>query len=168
MSLRIPRALAVLLMTAGLSAAIPACHDSRTPTSATPVSVDPTLTAALARAIDDEYQAETIYQGVLDDFGAVLPFINVLTAEERHSASIARLYTARGLAAPANTWAVGAVPHFATVPAACAAGVSAEQANIAMYDALLAAALPADVRQVFTNNRQASLVNHLPAFERCR
>ena len=32
---------------------------------------------------------------------------------------------------------------------------------------LLRADLPADVRQVFSNNRSASLVNHLPAFERC-
>ena len=30
------------------------------------------------------------------------------------------------------------------------------------------AELPADVRQVFTNNRAASLNNHLPAFDRCK
>jgi hypothetical protein len=36
-----------------------------------------------------------------------------------------------------------------------------------MYDRLLPLELPADVRQVFTNNRRASLVNHLPAFESC-
>ena len=55
-------------------------------------------------------------RAVIADFGQVQPFVNVVTAEERHSAAIG---------------------------------------------------LPADVRQVFSNNRSASLVNHLPAFERC-
>jgi hypothetical protein len=53
------------------------------------------------------------------------------------------------------------------VVAACAAGAAAERENIAMYDDLLRTDLPVDVRQVFSNNRSASLVNHLPAFERC-
>jgi hypothetical protein len=43
----------------------------------------------------------------------------------------------------------------------------AERENIAMYDDLLRGDLPADVRQVFSNNRSASVTNHLPAFERC-
>ena len=58
--------------------------------------------------------------------------------------------------------------RFATVTAACAAGVVAEQENIAMYDRLLLTELPNDVRNVFTNNRRASLDRHLPAFESCR
>jgi hypothetical protein len=146
---------------------VSACDSNRSPTSSTPVAVDATLAAALARAIQDEYRAEAIYQGVIGDFGQVQPFVNVLTAEERHSAAIGRLFTTRGLATPASTSTVATVPHFATVPAACAAGAAAERENIAMYDDLLRAALPADARQVFSNNRSASLVNHLPAFERC-
>ena len=51
--------------------------------------------------------------------------------------------------------------------AACAAGVEAETDNIALYDRLLKLNLPADVEQVFTNNRAASFNNHLPAFEAC-
>ena len=46
-------------------------------------------------------------------------------------------------------------------------GVVAERENIAIYDRLLPLDLPVDVRQVFENNRAASLFNHLPAFERC-
>jgi len=42
-----------------------------------------------ARAIQDEYRAEAIYQGVLNDFGQAPPFANVIGADERHSASIA-------------------------------------------------------------------------------
>lgn len=125
------------------------------------------LTVALDQAIMDEYRAETTYQGVLADFGQVQPFVNVLSAEERHSAAIARLYTNRGLTAPSNPFTVPGVPHFATLPAACAAAAGAERGNIALYDGLLAGVLPADVRQVFANNRAASADNHLPAFLRC-
>lgn len=143
-----------------------ACDSNTAPTAPT-VVVDAQLSTTLARAIQDEYRAEAIYQGVLTDFGQVLPFVNVLGAEERHSATISRLFVARGLAVPASASTVNSVPHFPSVAAACAAGVVAERENIAMYDELLRIELPADVRQVFSNNRSASLVNHLPAFERC-
>jgi hypothetical protein len=62
----------------------------------------------------DEFRAETIYEGVINDFGVV-----------------------------------------------------AEQENIAIDDRFFALDLPADVGQVFENNRAASLFNHLPAFQRC-
>lgn len=140
------------------------------PTAPSPVAGTPLaepVRAAMTEALVDEYRAETVYEGVTADFGAFAPFTNVLTAEQRHSASIARLFELRGLAAPANTWTVATVPHFASLPLACAAGVTAERENIAIYDRYLALALPADVRQVFENNRAASLFNHLPAFERC-
>lgn len=153
-----------MLMTAVLAG----CDANSSPTSpSTTASSTATLTAALERAIQDEYRAEAIYQGVLDDFGPVLPFTNVLGAEERHSAAVGRMFATRSLAVPPSTSTVASVPHFASVTAACAAGVVAERENIALYDGLLRTDLPADVRQVFSNNRSASLVNHLPAFERC-
>lgn len=147
---------------------VTACDSNSSPAAPTPVAIDAQLTAMLVRAIQDEYRAEAIYQGVLNDFSQVQPFVNVLSAEERHSAAIGRLFTARGVAVPVSTSTAATVPHFATLAAACAAGAVAERENIAMYDDLLRADLPADVRQVFSNNRSASAVNHLPAFERCR
>jgi hypothetical protein len=148
-------------------ATVATCGSNSSPTSPTSVAADARLTAALGRAIQDEYRAEAIYQGVLNDFGQVQPFVNVLTAEERHSAAIGRLFTARGLAVPVSSSTVATMPRFATVRAACAAGAAAERENVAMYDELLGADLPADARQVFSNNRIASLANHLPAFEQC-
>jgi hypothetical protein len=149
--------------------AVTACDSTSLPTSPSPapVGADAQLTVALERAVQDEFRAEAIYQAVLDDFGRVQPFVNVLGAEERHSAAIGRLFTARGVVVPASASTVTTVPHFATLLAACGAGAAAERENIAMYDDLLRVDLPADVRQVFSNNRSASLVNHLPAFERC-
>lgn len=140
------------------------------PTAPTPITVTALtddVRLAMQETLTDEYRAETIYQGVLNDFGAVLPFVNILSAEQRHSTAIARLFTSRGLPVPANAWTVATVPHYPTVPAACAAGVVAERENIAIYDRYAGLTLPADVRQVFESNRAASLNNHLPAFEQC-
>lgn len=147
-----------------------ACGSDSTPTAPSPVVGTPlpaSVQAAMQEAIVDEYRAEAIYTGVITDFGALAPFTNVLTAEQRHSAAIAGLYVRRGLAAPANPWTLGNVPRFATFREACAAGVAAERENIAIYDRYLSLDLPQDVRQVFESNRAASLFNHLPAFERC-
>lgn len=121
----------------------------------------------MERAIHDEYRAETTYEGVVEDLGPLTPFVNVLTAEQRHSASIAQLFVRRDLTPPPNNWTLATVPHFTSVPAACGAAAAAERGNVAMYDELLRLALPTDVRQVFENIRLASLTNHLPAFERC-
>lgn len=150
-----------------LALAVSACDGGGLPASPSSSVLTEALEATLARAIQDEYHAEIIYQGVIDDFGAVQPFSNILTAEQRHSAAIAGLYASRGLTPPASRWTVDAVPHFATVQSACAAGAAAERDNIALYDDLLRTDLPADLRQVFENNRRASAANHLPAFEQC-
>jgi hypothetical protein len=152
-----------VLVTVGLLA----CGNSNSPTSPSTTTLTPEVRAALERSVQDEYRAETIYQGVVQDLGPLAPFVNVLSAEQRHSASIAELFVRRGLTPPANSWTLATVPHFTSIPDACRTAASAERGNVAMYDELLRLTLPADVRQVFENVRLASLSNHLPAFERC-
>ena len=83
----------------------------------------------MEEAIQDEYRAELIYLQVVDDFGPVLPFSNILYAEGRHSEAIARLYVARGLSVPASRWTPAEIPGFPSVSEACRAGVEAEIAN---------------------------------------
>lgn len=141
-------------------------------TSATPASTSsamtPELLDALTAAYQDENHAAAVYEAVIADFGAVLPFSQVVLAERTHATSIARLLTNRGLVVPANAWVGAPVPRFDTLAAACAAAATAEVDNIALYDRYLAWELPLDVRNVFANNRAASLNGHLPAFSACR
>lgn len=138
--------------------------------STAPVNELSTLPAAvqsaMADGLQDEYRAAAVYESVQAQFGPVLPFRNILLAEQQHAASIAALFTVRGLAVPAKE-PPGTMPVFSSVSAACSLGATAELENIAMYDRLLAVDLPLDVRRVFEANRMASLLNHLPAFERC-
>jgi hypothetical protein len=135
---------------------------------ATPAATTFSLTDALVDAIQDEYHAEAVYQGVIADFGSVWPFANIIRAEQNHAAALGRLFTARGLAVPVRAWTIDNAPRFSSLQAACGAAADAEVANVAVYDRYLGEALPDDVRLVFTNNRAASLNNHLPAFNRCK
>lgn len=151
-----------------LVVALAACDTTSTiaPTNSAPRTAE--LQAALGLALLDERHAQAIYEHVLADHGTVMPFANIVRAEGQHATAIEGLYRNRGLTVPTVTVPTADVPRFATLSAACAASADAEIANIARYDQLLQLALPNDVRTVFTNNRRASVDNHLPAFSRCR
>jgi hypothetical protein len=140
------------------------------PTGGAVTPVSATVQAAMTEAILDEYENRLTYEGVLADFGGgTLPFSMIVTAEAQHAASLVQLFTNRGLAVPPPVATPATVPRFASVPAACGAAAESERGNVAMYDRLLLAAdLPNDVRNVFANNRAASLFGHLTAFEQCR
>ncbi len=145
-----------------------ACSDSPSVTAPGSTALTESVSDAVATAIQDEYRAEQIYLRVLFDHGDVLPFYNVVVAEQRHSSSLAAIYERRGLETPQSKFSLDNVPRFATVALACAAGVVAEEENIAMYDRLLVGTLPVDVHNIFTSNRRASVERHLPAFQACR
>ncbi len=157
-----------LLATYLLGAALlSACSDDEGPTSTT-VALTPTVQTAVLSALQDEYHAEETYLRVLADLGDVLPFYNVVYAEQRHSAALAGLLQRRGIAVPESEWNINNVPRFPTRASACAGAADAEVWNIALYDQLLVLALPTDVQNVCTSNRSASRTKHLPAFANCR
>lgn len=133
-------------------------------TTTTPLT--PQEQQALAAALDDEYKSHETYQGVIRDFGAVRPFINIVEAEARHISTLLALYTKYAVPPPPNAWRDTA-PRFASVHAACVAGVQGELDNVAIYDRLLAATQRPDVLDVFNALRSASQDRHLPAFQRC-
>ncbi len=121
---------------------------------------------ALILALDDEYKAWSVYDQVIDDFGAVQPFISIQRAEENHIAALISLFERYGLDVPTNEWP-GNVPAFDTLEAACKAGVEAEIDNAALYDQLFSMVDNPDIIRVFGSLQQASETKHLPAFERC-
>jgi hypothetical protein len=156
-----------LLFATTLVAAL-GCTDETIVTAPAYATLTTPVAAAVNAAIQDEFRAEQIYLRVLVDHGNILPFYNIVVAEQRHSISLGAILERRGLGIPASEWTLENVPRFATVTAACAAGAVAEVENIALYDRLLPLELPTDVRNVFTSNRRASIERHLPAFESCR
>lgn len=83
-----------------------------------------------------------------------------------HGRALVVLFERYRIAVPADPYA-GTIVAPDTVQLACQAGVTGELENIALYDELLPGIGEAEVLEVFTPLRAASLERHLPAFERC-
>lgn len=120
----------------------------------------------LREALDDEYRARATYRNVIDTFGPVRPFVNIVEAEDRHAQALLSLFARFGLEPPPDRWA-GRVAAPASLREACQAGVEAEIENEAMYERLLRQTEHPDVLAVMRRLQQASQERHLPAFRRC-
>ena len=125
-----------------------------------------TLTEILNEALMDEYKARDSYQKIIETFGPVRPFINIVKAEQTHIELLLPLYEKHAVPLPEEP-----DPDRISVPesllAACQMGVEAELANVAMYDSLIAATDLPDVVDVLQRLQAASRDHHLPAFQRC-
>ena len=113
--------------------------------------------------INDEYKAQAEYEALIEEFGAVNPFVRIVKAEARHIDALETLFDAYDFDIPEDNG-----DKYAVVPdsleEAYAIGVEAEIANIDLYEDYLKQDLPEDVERVFTNLMKAS-ENHLRAFE---
>lgn len=132
----------------------------------TPVDLTAGEVTALHEALEDEYKAWATYDQVIQDFGAVRPFVNIRESEARHVAALAALYERFALPMPRNDWP-GRALRFENLRAACEAAVAGEVENELMYRRLLAATSTPIIRRVFERLRDASQQRHLPAFRRC-
>ena len=124
------------------------------------------LTKILLDALDDERKAEATYAAVIDRFGPVRPFSNIIEAEQRHAAALEHQLARLGIDVPPNPWA-GKVTAPATLAQACESAVQGEIENIALYDRLIPMIDDPAARQVMENLQAASRERHLPAFRRC-
>ena len=125
-----------------------------------------TFSEALLAALDDEYRARATYRAVLDAYGDVRPFLNIVESEERHIEALLRLFDRYGVNVPPDPWPAR-VSAPASLEAACEAAVEAERENGALYEQLMqAVAGHDDVEATFRRLLAASQENHLPAFER--
>ncbi|MGC2412718.1 MAG: hypothetical protein WA459_08485 [Stellaceae bacterium] len=67
------------------------------------MSTEQTL-EALSEALDDEYRARAPYRKVIERFGPVRPFVNIVDAENRHIAAPVRQFQRLHARPPADTW----------------------------------------------------------------
>ncbi len=121
------------------------------------------LEEMLTVLINDEYKARAEYLALVEEFGSVSPFVQLINAETMHVEALSNLFIAYDLAIPSDNGA-----DFAVVPdtleEAYAIGVQAEIDNIALYENYLDLDLPIAVQTVFENLMNAS-EHHLAAFE---
>lgn len=123
-----------------------------------------TLDKMLNYAIQDEYAAEAEYEKIMEIYGVVRPYANIVKAEKQHISALIPLFEANELAIPVND-AQNQLIIPSSLQESYTIGVDAEIKNIEMYDLFLAEDLPDDVRKVF-ESLQAASENHLKAFER--
>ena len=121
---------------------------------------------ALIDAINDEYKARATYQKIIDTFGEIRPFTNIIKAEETHIKELLPLFEKYGVDVPKDEWYKD-VPKYASVQEACKAGVQAEIENAKLYDEFFTFVKEQDIIDVFKALRDASQEKHLPAFQRC-
>ncbi|MBN2324022.1 MAG: DUF2202 domain-containing protein [Spirochaetes bacterium] len=123
---------------------------------------DPGIEQMLLYAIQDEYLARAEYYEVIDRFGSVRPFSNIVKSEQTHVGLLVPLFEKYGFTVPEDTYASHVVVPD-DLKSALEIGVQAEIDNIAMYESFLERDLPEDVRAVFERLKAAS-ENHLGAF----
>lgn len=132
------------------------------------LNTTPTIEQMLQYAIQDEYLARAEYALIIEHYGEIRPFTNIIRSEGQHITMLKALYQTHQLTIPDDTAkAHEALPE--SLKEAFATGVQAEIDNIAMYEHFLA--LPEltkpenkDIKDVFTALMNASK-NHLRAFQ---
>ncbi len=120
---------------------------------------------ALRATLEDELTARAFYDAVLKKHGKVVPFSNIIRAEERH-ASMLRALMERHKVDSSGVVARALPPVPATVAECCRLSAQLERDNVALYDRFMKDASAPDIKAAFERLRSASLNNHLPAFER--
>ena len=127
-------------------------------------SADLTLESMLVYAIQDEYLARAEYEHIIEKYGAIRPFSNIIKAEENHINMLKPLFAGYGFQIPEDTAKEHVLPPM-DLKHAFETGVQAEIDNIAMYEEFLIKPIPDDVKSVFQRLKNAS-ENHLRAFQK--
>ncbi len=128
--------------------------------------LDANTKAMVLEALMDEYKARAFYRLVLNTFGAIRPFSNIVNAEETHARALELLCGHFEIPLPKDDWEEKLEPP-SSILEACQAGVQGEHDNIAMYDRFLRQTKVPEVLTLFQRLQAVSRQHHLPAFERC-
>ena len=131
-----------------------------------PADVQEMVLEALVGA-EGEYAAYATYAAIIDAYGEVNPFTNIMASEARHIEALMSILDAYGVPYPEENPYLGTIEVPESLAAASQAGVDAEIANADLYEGQLAAVADyPEIYSVFVNLQSASLNQHLPAFER--
>ncbi len=88
--------------------------------------------AAMTDGWLDEQHAYAVYGAVIDQFGAVAPFVNIQRSEAQHIAAWELIFDRYGVPVPAVP--EFDLPTFATLSDACQTAAAAEIANFGLYE----------------------------------
>jgi hypothetical protein len=66
---------------------------------------------ALCEALDDEYKARATYRKVIEAFGPIRPFVNIVEAEDRHAKALLALLRASRSSRHRTSGLIVSKPH---------------------------------------------------------
>ena len=124
---------------------------------------------ALDTALTDERNAHATCRAILDCFGDVRPFSNIIKTEAGHIAALERVYERYGLDASGGEGIANPAARTATLARFCQIAYESEIENTRFFDEALlptVAEYP-DIAALFRRLRNASWNRHRPAFARC-
>lgn len=113
-------------------------------------------------ALDDEKKALATYQAIIQKFGNIKPFSNIIEAENRHIAEIEFLANKHQVKLIQNDFSNLIAPK--SLIESLELSIAAEISNINLYDYLLQYTQDDDIQDAFFRLQAASFNNHLPAF----
>jgi hypothetical protein len=126
-----------------------------------------TLAEVLNEAIAYEYKARDTYRAIIDRFGPVKPFINIVEAEQTHIDALLTLFARYDIPVPSAPDPARILPPDTPLDG-CREGIEAELQNVAMYDRLLGRDGEGRCADGAGEAQgAASRDHHLPAFRRC-
>ena len=116
---------------------------------------------------EGEYAAYASYAAVVERYGNVHPFANIIASEARHIDALKRILNRYEVPYPEENPYLGTIAAPASLADAARARVEAAIANVALYEEQLeAVAEYPDIIRAFVSLQTASREQHLPAFER--
>lgn len=121
---------------------------------------------ALKLALDDEYKSKATYLKVIEDFGDIRPFSNIVKSEQRHIEALLPFFKKYSMDVPENPY-IGNISSYSSVKEACLDGIKAEEENVKLYDKIFSMTTDTDLVAVFKRLQWASQERHLRAFQRC-
>jgi hypothetical protein len=124
------------------------------------------LAEILNEALMDEIKARDTYRKIIDTYGPMRPFANIVEAEQRHIEMLLPLFERYGIPVP-EARDPARIPVPGSLLEACEAVIRAEIDKVAMYDRLMAETELADIGVVLLRLQAASRDHHLPALRRC-
>jgi len=134
--------------------------------SVLPIAVQEAVLEALVGP-EGEYAAYATYAAILEEYGKVSPFANIIESEAKHIDALKQILDRYGVPYPTENPYLGNIKAPDSLGEAAQAGVDAEIANVALYEGQLAAVADyPDILEVFVNLQAASQEQHLSAFQR--
>lgn len=116
---------------------------------------------------EGEHAAYATYSAIIDTYGEVNPFTNIMESEAYHIEALTSILDAYDVSYPGENPYLGAIEVPESLAAAAQAGVDAELANVDLYQRQLEAVSDyPEIYNVFVSLQSASLNQHMPAFER--